>query len=128
ESLCLADIAVIVIREDEQRAVLSRLSNARPLTQLRGAYVIGDVPARTGEVYRVAVVRAHEQGPSEAQFAAQNAIEDLHPQWLAVVGIAGAVPDNEFTLGDVIVASRIHDFSVSAAVESSSGHRREFGN
>jgi nucleoside phosphorylase len=125
----LADIVVIVIREDEQRAVLSRLVNARPLKGHRGAYTIGDVPASSsGEVYRVAVARTTEQGPGEAQFAAQSAIEDLDPQWLAVVGIAGAVPDNEFTLGDVVVASRIHDFSVSAAVETARGHRREFAN
>jgi nucleoside phosphorylase len=36
---------------------------------------------------------------------------------LLVVGIAGAVPDGEFTLGDVVVATRLHDFSVGAALE-----------
>lgn len=125
----LTDIVVIVIREDEEKAVLSRLLNTKPVVRGRGAYTVGEVPvSSSGEVYKVAVVRTVEQGPSSAQFVAQSAIEDLGPQWLAVVGIAGAVPDNEFTLGDVVVASRIHDFSVSAAVESSGGHRREFAN
>lgn len=124
-----ADIVVIVIREDEQRAVISKLPNAKPLNCPRGVYMVADVPAaNSGEVYRVAVVRSHEQGPGEAQFAAQNAIEDLHPQWLAVVGIAGAIPDYEFTLGDVVVASRVHDFSVSAALDSANGHRHEYAN
>src|SRR5436853_6365224 len=41
-------------------------------------------------------------------------ISDLSPTLLLVVGIAGAVPDTEFTLGDVVVSSRIHDFSVNA--------------
>lgn len=126
----LADVVVIVIREDEQRAILQRLPRATPLIKERGSYMIADVPASmAGVVYRVAVVRAQEQGQSEAQFAAQNAIEDLHPQWLAVVGIAGAVPDTEFGLGDVVLASRVHDFSISAAVEDAGGHRRtEYAN
>lgn len=92
--------------------------------------MVGDVPiGNSGECFRVAVTRAQEQGPSEAQFTTQNAIEDLHPQWLALVGIAGAVPDSEFTLGDVIIASRVHDFSISAAVENIKGeHKIELAN
>jgi nucleoside phosphorylase len=116
-----ADIVVIVMREDEQSAVLSRLPNAYAVRRKRGAYMFGVVTADSGETYRVAVVRTHGQGPGEAQKAASNAIDDLHPQWLALVGIAGGVPDDEFTLGDVVVASRVHDFSVSAAIESPTG-------
>jgi len=116
-----ADIVVIVMREDEQTAVLSRLPNAKIVRGKRGAYMIGEVQTDLDEVYRIAIVRTHEQGPGEAQQTAHNAIEDLHPQWLALVGIAGAVPDEEFTLGDVVVASRVHDFSVSAWIESTSG-------
>jgi nucleoside phosphorylase len=33
---------------------------------------------------------------------------------LLVVGIAGGVPDTDFTLGDVIVSSHIHNFDVNA--------------
>jgi nucleoside phosphorylase len=62
-----------------------------------------------------------EQGPGYAQRAAEDAIADLQPRWLALVGIGGAVPDNEFTLGDVVVAERVHDFSVSAALQDESG-------
>jgi hypothetical protein len=32
-------------------------------------------------------------------------------------GIAGAVPSLDFTLGDVVCANRVHDFSVRASVE-----------
>ena len=36
------------------------------------------------------------------------------------MGIGGCIPDNEYTLGDVVLASRVHDFCVSASVEN--GH------
>ena len=35
---------------------------------------------------------------------------------MLVVGIAGGVPSHEFTLGDVVVSSRIPDFSVEAVI------------
>ena len=52
-----------------------------------------------------------------AQETARNIIEDLDPSWIAVVGICGAVPDSEFTLGDVIVASRLHAFTLGVIKE-----------
>lgn len=44
-------------------------------------------------------------------------IDELNPKWLLVVGIAGGIPAFEFGLGDVVLASRLHDFSVSTAIE-----------
>jgi nucleoside phosphorylase len=64
----------------------------------------------------VAIIRTLEQGHLEAQAAATDVIVDLDPRWLIVVGIAGAVPAFEFCLGDVIVATRVHDFSITAAI------------
>jgi nucleoside phosphorylase len=52
-----------------------------------------------------------------AQSVANNIIHDLDPSWLLLVGIAGGVPDNEFSLGDVVLASALHDFSFGAAAE-----------
>jgi nucleoside phosphorylase len=122
----LADIVVLVIREDEQKAVLSRLPNRWYLPCENRTYVIGDSQSSVEDsVYRVAVLASLEQGPGYAQEAAEDAIADLRPQWLALVGIAGAVPDAEFALGDVVVASRVHDYSVSAAIEDSGGRRTE---
>jgi nucleoside phosphorylase len=119
---CQADIAVITIREDEQAAVVDRLQGRGYLECENRTYIVGDAPSSLDEhVYRVAVVASMEQGPGYAQKAAEDAIADLHPRWLALVGIAGAVPDNEFTLGDVVVAERVHDFSVSAVWQDESG-------
>src|SRR5207253_1140523 len=40
-------------------------------------------------------------------------------------GIAGSIPDYEYTLGDVILASRLHDFGVSAMIEDGDGKTRQ---
>lgn len=67
----------------------------------------------------IAVLRCIEQGNGEAQSAAHDLLEDLAPHWLLVVGIAGGVPSNEFSLGDVVVSTRIHDFNVEAVIQES---------
>jgi nucleoside phosphorylase len=66
---------------------------------------------RGKELYNVAVVRTAEQ-----EQVANYLINDLNPSCLVLVGIGGAKPESEFTLGDVVVATRLHDFSVRAAL------------
>ena len=109
------DVAIITIREDENRAVLDRVSNQTVLARRNRTYSVGEIDGQNH--CTVAVVRTPEQGPGVAQDTARDAIEDLDPTWIMVVGIAGAVPDNEFTLGDVVVATRLHDFSVGALLQ-----------
>jgi nucleoside phosphorylase len=57
-----------------------------------------------------------DQGNADAQAAAHAMLEDLAPRFVLVVGIAGGVPSHEFSLGDVVVSSRIVDFSVEAVI------------
>lgn len=75
------------------------------------------------ESYTVAILRCTEQGNGEAQAAARDLLEDLAPAWILVVGIAGGVPAREFSLGDVVVSTRIVDFSVEAVLKD---HSREY--
>lgn len=111
------DVVIITIREDENLAVLNRLPNPDFLPCQNRTYTVAKVKNRNGGEYSVAVIRIPEQGQNAAQDTARDAIEDLHPRWLMLVGIAGAMPDREFTLGDVIVGSRLHDFTVGAYIE-----------
>ncbi len=111
------DIAVVTTREDEHEAVLRRLPEQEVVRFKHRTYAIGTVRNQNGGPYRVAVLRALEQGPNAGQDTARDAIEDLDPRWLALVGIGGAVPDSEITLGDVVVATRLHDFAVGALIE-----------
>ena len=66
--------------------------------------------------YRLALTRSIRQGAGEAQRRTANMIKDFDPTWLLLVGIGGASPSDEFTLGDVVVATELHEFSVRAAV------------
>ena len=111
------DIAIITIRDDEFDAVFDRLEEHQlePIHGTSGrTYAIFSVPTRTGKVCAVALARCPEQGADVAQQVASDIIRDLDPRLILVVGIAGGIPQNEFTLGDVIISARIHNFNVNA--------------
>jgi nucleoside phosphorylase len=120
------DFGIITIREDEFEAVLQRL----PPDQLvygRQTYAISRLRTAKEEEFVIASVRCSEQGNGEGQTTAFTLIEELSPQWILLVGIAGAVPAYEYTLGDVLLATRLHDFSVSASIEDADGNEtRQF--
>ena len=64
--------------------------------------------------YRLAILRQIEQGNGEAQEAARDLIDDLQPSLLLVVGIAGGLPSDDISLGDIVLSTRVHDFSIEA--------------
>lgn len=109
-----ADFAVITMREDEFKAVAARFKYTPQRGASGRAYGISQIQTKDGKNYTVAIARCEEQGPQPAQQLATDMIQDLSPWLLLVVGIAGGVPDTDFTLGDVIISSRIHDFGVNA--------------
>ncbi len=57
------------------------------------------------------MVRCLEAGSGEAIEVARDLIEELSPRWLLVVGIAGGTRSSGVELGDVVVSSRIVDFT-----------------
>lgn len=107
------DYGIITIREDEFDAVLRRFPPTRRCVGEQH-YNIADLATNSGDLLRVAIVRTVEQGHIDAQSAAMHLLKELRPTCLVLVGIAGAKPEAEFTLGDVIVATRLEDFSVTA--------------
>jgi nucleoside phosphorylase len=111
------DIAVITIREDETAAVLRRIPRHRAVPCSNRTYAVGELENTQCGSVSIASIRTPEHGQLAAQDTARNIIEDLDPSWIAVVGICGAVPDSEFTLGDVIVASRLHAFTLGVIKE-----------
>ena len=106
------DAVILTIRGDEDRALSTLLGKLTPTTGGR-SYRVATL-AGTGRTYTVALLRLTESGNGPAQDAARDAIEQLDPRMLMLVGIAGAVPAPEFTLGDVMVATRISDLRVQA--------------
>jgi len=110
------DFGIITIRPDEFEAVLRFFEVTETVEGVR-RYALSAIETDQGSEYVVAVARAPHQGFSYAQQTAEAMISDLDPQWLLLVGIGGGVPDNEFTLGDVILGARFIDYSVQAAVQ-----------
>src|SRR5437588_13066509 len=107
------DFAIITIRPDEFAAVLQRFPTEVHKGPSRRTYGISQVHTKTGKNCSLAVVRSSEQGNDAAQQVANDLINDLDPQLLLVVGIAGGVPSDDFTLGDVIISTRIDNLNVS---------------
>lgn len=120
------DFAIITIREDENKAVLKRFPSEEFYKGRQRSYAISRVPLSNDSYYLVAIIRSIEQGEGAAQDTARDLIEDLDPQWILLVGIAGGVPANEFTLGDVVAAMRLTDFSVRAAIETKEGSKTHY--
>ncbi|HEY0478724.1 MAG TPA: CHAT domain-containing protein [Kofleriaceae bacterium] len=109
------DIGILTIRDDEFRAVLGVFPDkAGVFKGARREYTLRHAELGSGERYTLAILRQIEQGNGEAQSAARDLIDDLAPQLVLVVGIAGGLPSTDVTLGDVILSTRIHDFTVGA--------------
>ena len=107
------DFAIITIRPDEFAAVLQRFPTEVQKGQSGRTYGISQIQMRSGKNVKVAVVRASGQGNDISQQVASDIINDLDPQMLLVVGIAGGVPSDDFTLGDVIISTRIDNLNIS---------------
>lgn len=110
------DFAVITIRPDEYKAVLSRIPSLKIVTHGRWTYLYGTIETFDKQLVNIAIARTSGQGHGPAQQVANNMLIDLEPKWVVLAGIAGAFPNDDFSLGDVVLASRIVDFAVHAAI------------
>jgi nucleoside phosphorylase len=109
------DFGIITIRADEFRAVIDQF---QPKWLVKGErhYRIAAFSTSTGFEYSAAIIRTPEQGENSAQQAANDLINELNPTCLVLIGIGGAKPEDDFTLGDVVVATRLHALTVRAAL------------
>jgi nucleoside phosphorylase len=121
------DIGIITIREDEFEAVLDRFPLRREVDGTGSNYSYSSVQTKMNESLRVAVTRSPQQGQTFAQAIAFAMINDLAPKWIFLVGIAGGFASSEHTLGDVLLSQRMHDFSVTAALEGKESEFQDMG-
>jgi len=110
-------IGIIAVREDEFDAVLERFEHRRHASGRNRYYEHVRLPGKNGREFGVAIGRCPEQGQGPAHAVATDLIHDFAPRWILLVGIAGGFADSDYTLGDVLLSSRVHDFAVSAALE-----------
>jgi len=109
------DFGILTIRDDENAAVLRRFDKVAT-EERRRRYRLRTLALPGGGAYTLAVVRCLERGNTDAQAAANALLDELSPRFVLVVGIAGGVPSDELSLGDVVMSSRIADFSVEAVI------------
>jgi nucleoside phosphorylase len=111
----IVDIGILTIRDDEFRALLKTFADDHDIYKGRHReYTLRTADAGQGARYRLAILRQIEQGNGEAQEAARDLIDDLQPSLLLVVGIAGGLPADDISLGDIVLSTRVHDFSIEA--------------
>nr|HEX4316260.1 hypothetical protein [Kofleriaceae bacterium] len=112
------DVGVLTIKDEEFEAVLDVFSDESELYEgpkSKRHYNLRTADAGKEKTYRIAIVRHVEQGTGDAQTTARDMIEDLDPKLILVVGIAGGRPTVDFTLGDVILSMRVHDYTVRSS-------------
>ncbi len=114
------DFGILTIREDEMDAVLERFPDEIGIASGDRQYNLRRLELEGGDTYTVAIVRCAGQGNGEAQQVANALLAELAPQWLLVVGIGGAAPAFEHTLGDVVVSTEVADFNVGAVLKDGS--------
>lgn len=111
----IIDIGILTIRDDEFKAVLKAFPDDPSIYKGRyREYALRTADAGYDSRYRLALVRQIEQGNGEAQEAARDLIDDLQPSLLLVVGIAGGLPSDDISLGDIVLSTRVLDFSIEA--------------
>jgi WD40 repeat protein/nucleoside phosphorylase len=113
ERVMRVDIAIMTVREDEFTAVRKRFKTERRRIPDGRTYLIGEVKTEK-QTYTIAIARCIDQANDASQRLAHQMIHDLDPRLILVVGIAGGVPRDEFTLGDVVVSTRIVNPNVDA--------------
>lgn len=115
-------VGIITMKEEEMTAVLALLPET-VIVKKRRHYNTSRVTLPDQRTCRVGVVRCVEQGTGEAQAIARDFVHDLFPHWLLVVGIAGGAPRDEFSLGDVVISTKVYDLTVESR---STGGKEEF--
>ena len=113
----VVDFGIITMKEEEFTAVEKRFEPVELTQGEKRRYLHSPVTLADGRMRSVLITRCTEQGQTEAMQCAHDLIHDAHPRWIFVVGIAGAFPAEEYTLGDVLLANRVYDFAVTAALE-----------
>jgi nucleoside phosphorylase len=107
-------IAILTTRDDEFTAVRERFQTEHQRMPSGWPYLKGVITTHNQHCYTIAIARSISQGNGASQRLAHHVIQDLDPGLLVLVGIAGGIPHNEFTLGDVIVSTHIVNPDIDA--------------
>ncbi len=105
------DIGIVTVQEIELEAVLEHIPPYRRLLGRR-VYNLCRLKTENEDTYQIAVLRGLSTGTTETMEAVRDLMEELSPTWLFLVGMAVGL--DEGALGDVVVSSRIAEFTAEA--------------
>jgi 5'-deoxynucleotidase YfbR-like HD superfamily hydrolase/nucleoside phosphorylase len=111
-------IAILTFREDEEQAAHRHFPQSGLIVggERRFSYY-SVIETEDNSKLHVAVVRTQDTGPVVAANTVKDIVRDFAPAWIFLVGIAGGFPENEFSLGDIVLINRLQDLSITAAIE-----------
>ncbi len=117
------DAVVVSIKQEEFEAVVPLFKVDRTTVGGRREWNMCRVWSEKAQRnFRVAIVRTNDQGNTESYAITRDAIQDLEPTCVLVVGIAGAVP-GDLTLGDVVFGNYVHNLNLQDVKD---GGKRSF--
>lgn len=111
------DYGIITVREDEFQAVIRRLKHRNTVRGKSNLYEYARIKTNNNEEVGIAVVCCLHKGEAQSQGVTHAMLSELSPPWILLVGIAGGIPNNEYSLGDVLIASRFVSFSITTAIQ-----------
>ena len=104
-------LAIVSVKPEEEDEILLRFPRQHSVRGERD-YGLCHVENVQGDPLLVATVRQPRQGNLEANSVTRDVISDLDPEWILLVGIAGASPFGDAVLGDVVLGTHTHDLTV----------------
>lgn len=104
--------AIVTIKQEEEAAVLKRFPSEAHVRGIRD-YHLGRVTHVDGRTIFVATVRLPGQGNLEATTVVGQVMDDLAPDCVFLVGIAGASPWADAVIGDVVLGTHVHDLTLA---------------
>jgi predicted ATPase/nucleoside phosphorylase len=110
------DFGVITALPVERDAIIDLLENREMVQDACNdirTYYVGDLRLRSGLSYKIVCVMTLDVGNVDAVMAAADLIRCWGPQHVAMIGIAGGVPRDGLTLGDVVVADEVIEYEYS---------------
>lgn len=118
------DFGIITVIKEEFEAVLEFFP---PKGIIRGNrdYVFSTFQhSKYKSEFKIAIVKCVGQGNGQSQKVTADLIADLSPEWIILCGIAGGIPSNDFSLGDIVIADRD---SLDATVGAEQIEKTTFG-
>ena len=113
------DFVIITAQSEERDALLNKLLDYRQLTQAEDnvhTYFVTDLPVTfpdhsTG-VYRVILLCLSGVGRIQAVTATSDAIQQWHPRYVLLTGIASGIADSGMSVGDLLVSDQIVEYEL----------------